>query len=143
MKVIEPKTSEELAMYYQLRWEVLRKPWGKPRGSELDEQEEQSIHAMLVDDNNEGIAVGRLQMNSPVEAQLRFMGVRADMQGKRLGDHIISYLEGRARAQGAKKLILQARQNAVSFYERNGYRIKEKSFLLWDEIQHYLMEKEL
>lgn len=142
MKVIEPRTPAELEQYYSLRWETLRKPWGKPRGSELDEHEEQSIHAMLVD-NGEAIAVGRLQFNSPAEAQLRFMGVRSDMQGKGLGAHIISYLEKKAAEKGAHRMILQAREKAVSFYERNGYRIKEKTFLLWDEIQHYLMEKEI
>lgn len=143
MKVIEPRTSEEFGQYYLLRWEVLRKPWGKPRGSELDDQEDQSIHAMLIDDDNRAVAVGRLQMNSDEEAQLRFMGVRDEAQGKGLGNHIISYLEKKAVEKGAKRMILQAREKAVSFYERNGYRIKEKSFLLWDEIQHYLMEKEL
>jgi predicted GNAT family N-acyltransferase len=143
MKVIEPRTAAELEQYYLLRWEVLRKPWSKPRGSELDEQEDSSIHAMLVDDDGSALAVGRLQLNSPEEAQLRFMGVKSDAQGKRLGDHIITYLEKKAVEKGAKRMVLQAREKAVSFYERNGYRVKEKTFLLWDEIQHYLMEKEL
>lgn len=143
MKVIEPRTPAELEQYYLLRWETLRRPWGKPRGSELDEQENTSIHAMLVDDDNQALAVGRLQFNSPEEGQVRFMGVRSDQQGKGLGNHIMSYLENKAAEKGAKRMVLQAREKAVSFYLRNGYRIKERTFLLWDEIQHYLMEKEL
>jgi hypothetical protein len=38
---------------------------------------------------------------------------------------------------------LQARENAVGFYKRCGYAVKEKSYLMWEVIQHYLMEKEL
>lgn len=36
---------------------------------------------------------------------------------------------------------LQSRENAVEFYKSCGYDIKEKSFKLWDVIQHYLMIK--
>jgi ribosomal protein S18 acetylase RimI-like enzyme len=143
MHVIEPRTSAEFEQYYLLRWEVLRRPWNKPRGSELDEQEDQCIHALLKADEGHALAVGRLQFNTPGEGQLRFMAVAPGQQGKGLGSMIIDYLENKAREKGAERMVLQARENAVSFYLRNGYRIKEKSFLLWGEIQHYLMEKQL
>lgn len=143
MKVTEPRTPEEFEKYYLLRWEVLRQPWGKPRGSELDEQEDQCIHAMLKDDDSHILAVGRLQFNTAEEGQLRYMAVAPAQQGKGLGALIINYLEEKAREKGAGRMVLQARENAVNFYLRNGYKVKERSFLLWDEIQHYLMEKEL
>ena len=143
MKITEPRTPEEFEQYYLLRWEVLRKPWDKPRGSELDEQEDQCIHAMLKAEDGKPLAVGRLQFNNDEEGQLRFMAVASDEQGKGLGAHIINYLEEKAKEKGARRMVLQARENAVSFYKRNGYSIKEKSFLLWGEIQHYLMEKTL
>ncbi len=31
-----PQTAEELDMYYQFRWEMLRKPLRQPQGSERD-----------------------------------------------------------------------------------------------------------
>lgn len=142
MQVTEPFTPEEFEKYYLLRWEVLRRPWNMLRGSELDEQEDQCIHAMLKSDDNI-LAVGRLQFNTPVEGQLRYMAVAPGQQGKGLGSLIIRYLEEKAKQKGAERMVLQARENAVSFYIRNGYSIKEKSFLLWGEIQHYLMEKKL
>ena len=142
MEVIQPQSPEEFENYYNLRWEVLRKPWGKPRGSEQDEDEHRSVHAMICM-NGEVVAVGRLHFNSPAEAQIRYMAVREDVRGKGVGEKILSYLESVAKQRAATLIILQARENAVKFYERNGYSIKEKSFLLWDEIQHYLMEKAL
>ncbi|PKV66898.1 GNAT family N-acetyltransferase [Pontibacter ramchanderi] len=143
MKVIEPATPEQYKQYYQLRYYTLRKPWDQPEGSERADDDEQAIHAMLVDDNNEAVGVCRLHLNTPEEGQLRFMGVRGDKQGQRLGDQLISYLEDRARQLGATFMTLQARENAVNFYRRNGYEVVEKTYLLFGSIQHYKMAKQL
>ena len=144
VKIIEPTTSEEFKKYYNLRYEVLRKPWGQPPGSERDEREEASIHRMIVDEETEeAVAVGRLQFNSSHEAQIRYMAVADKFQGKGYGSKIVKVLDNIAREKGSRTIILQSRENAVKFYEKNGYKIIEKSYLLFDEIQHWLMEKEL
>ena len=144
MKIIEPTTSEEFKKYYNLRYEVLRKPWGQPSGSERDEREETSIHRMIIDNKTgNALAVGRLQFNSTHEAQIRFMAVADDLQGKGLGSQIISALENIARGNGIQRIILSSRENALQFYKSNGYAIVEKTHLLFGEIQHWLMEKEL
>ena len=75
MKIIVPETKEQFEIYYQLRWEVLRKPWNKPKGSEKDELEEESFHALAISDNGKALGVIRLQLNSPEEGQFRYMGV--------------------------------------------------------------------
>ena len=112
MNIIEPKSPEDFIMYYNLRYEVLRKPWGQPLGSERDEREETSIHRMIVDEKTgEALAVGRLQFNSKDEAQIRYMAVENSYQGKGLGSQIISALENVARRNGNKWLILSARKN--------------------------------
>ncbi len=137
-----PISKEDFDKYYALRYEVLRKPWNQPIGSEKDEQEDSSVHA-FVKHNNEVIAVCRLQLNSPQTGQIRYMGVKTDQQGKGLGKIIISFLEEEAKTLGAKEIILHARENALEFYKSCGYSITEKSYLMWGEIQHYLMEKTL
>ena len=72
MEIIEPKTYDELKKYYDLRYEVLRKPWSQPKGSERDDKEETSFHRMIIDEQNgNAVAVGRLQLNSIEEAQIR------------------------------------------------------------------------
>jgi len=144
VKIIEPTASEEFKKYYNLRYEVLRKPWGQPPGSERDEREETSIHRMIIDNKTgNALAVGRLQFNSTHEAQIRFMAVADDLQGKGLGSQIISALENVARGKGIQRIILSARENALQFYKSNGYEIVKKTHLLFGEIQHWLMEKEL
>ena len=139
----EPRTIEELEAYYLLRYQILREPWNQPFGSEKDEQENISIHAMAYYNEKNILGVCRLQFNSNEEAQLRYMAVAKNNQGFGIGKKLIEYMEERTRIEGTKKIVLHARENALPFYEKCGYRIIEKSYLMWGEIQHYLMEKKL
>jgi N-acetylglutamate synthase-like GNAT family acetyltransferase len=141
--VREARSAQELEKIIALRYEVLREPWGQPYESSRDELEEQSINACIEDGNEKVIACGRLQKNSDEIAQVRYMAVSAHYRGKGLGAALLDYLEGRAADLRVQKIQLQARDNAVAFYESRGYKIIEKSFLLWGEIQHYLMEKRI
>jgi N-acetylglutamate synthase-like GNAT family acetyltransferase len=143
MKIIEPKSPDELEKYFRLRYEILRKPWNQPFASTKDEWEDQSIHVLMLDENENAIACGRLQLNSKDEGQIRSMAVREDMQGKGLGKKIIDYIENKAHMLKLKKITLDARINAVKFYERCGYKVIGESYLLFDVIQHYKMEKRL
>ncbi|MBL7882694.1 MAG: GNAT family N-acetyltransferase [Bacteroidia bacterium] len=143
MKIIEPQTQQEFEAYYLVRYQTLRKPWNQPIGSEKDEFESSSIHAMALNDKDKIIGVCRLQKNTDFEFQIRFMGVIDEAQGLGVGKKLIDYMEKKATSLGAQKMILQARENAVPFYLKCGYSIKQKSFVLWNIIQHYLMEKEL
>lgn len=140
--VTEPVTPADFETYYELRYNVLRKPWGQPKGSEVDETDKLSIHA-FIKVNNRAIAVARLHFIDDIVGQIRYMGVHPEYQGKGLGKMVIAYLEGKALENNRKTMILHARENAIKFYENCGYSIKEKSYLMWNEIQHWLMEKTL
>ena len=144
MKIIEPNSSAEFEQYYNLRYEVLRKPWLQPKGSEKDDGDKSSIHRMIIDESNgKAVAVGRLQFNTSEEAQIRYMAVSDNYQLKGYGNLIIKTLEDIALNKGIRNIILQARENALKFYWKNGYEIIEKSYLLFDEIQHWLMVKKI
>lgn len=138
-----PKTENEWRDYFFLRWSVLRKPWNQPEGTEKDDQEESTFHIIITNEKNKIVAGGRLQMNDAVTAQIRYMAVDPDEQGKGLGAVVIEQLELEARKKGATHLFLQARENAVPFYLACGYEITAKTFLLFDTIQHFRMDKEL
>ena len=144
MKIIEPDSSAEFEQYYNLRYEVLRKPWLQPKGSEKDDGDKSSIHRMIIDESNgKAVAVGRLQFNTSEEAQIRYMAVSDNYQLKGYGNIIVKTLEDIALNKGIRNIILQARENALKFYWKNGYEIIEKSYLLFDEIQHWLMVKKI
>ncbi len=135
-------TSMEIDGIIDLRYAVLRQPWDKPKVTVTDDLELISINA-YIEHNGEVIACGRLQDNGSGLGQIRYMAVHPDYQGKGLGKLIITQLEEEAKKINLVTIELQARENALDFYKNQGYSIKEKSFKLWDIIQHYLMEKEI
>lgn len=137
------QTKEELRRIIELRFKILRQPWNKPIDTATDGLEEGNYNAFIENDNGLVIACGRLQKNSDETGQIRYMAVAMDQQGKGLGNLILKALETKAKEIGLSTIELQARENALVFYERNDYHLKEKSFLLWDIIQHYLMYKKL
>jgi N-acetylglutamate synthase-like GNAT family acetyltransferase len=142
-KVKHSSTPEEFKKIFELRVEVLRKPWNQPAETATDSVEARSVNAYIENERGEAIACGRLQENEGKTGQIRFMAVSGNYQGKGLGRLIVNDLEVTGKNMGLQKIGLQARENAVEFYKSCGYTIKEKSFLLWGIIQHYLMEKRL
>jgi N-acetylglutamate synthase-like GNAT family acetyltransferase len=145
MIIKSPESPEEWTKYFDIRWQVLRAPWQQPRGSEKDEIEfhDTTFHAMAIYNNNEIIGVARLHLLENNEAQIRFMAIDKNFQGKGTGKILIDYLEKIAKINNVNKILLQARENALVFYEKQNYRIKEKTFIMYNQIQHYLMEKHL
>lgn len=142
-KIIIPSSEKELEDYFYLRWEVLRKPWNQPRGSEKDELEDSSHHILIKDNQGNAAGCGRIQFNDTRTSQVRFMAVRPDLHGKGLGKVIMHELEKFSMEANRFHVILQARENAVDFYKALGYELSEKTFLLYSSIQHYLMQKYL
>jgi|GEM_PF-56144 len=143
VRIVEPKSNTDFEKYFGLRWAVLRKPWSQPEGTEKDGQEETAVHRMALTDDGKIAGVARLQYNSADEAQIRFMAVADDFQGKGVGKKLISALEEVALKAGRKRVFLQARENAVPFYKIMGYSIVEKTFLIYGEIQHFSMQKSI
>lgn len=137
-----PETPPDWERYYDFRWRVLREPWNQPRGSERDALDSASFHAALWD-GDLPVAGGRLHFNSPAEAQVRYMAVDPNWQGKGLGARILSILEARATKNGAQRVVLNAREQAAPFYLRRGYRQIGSAGLLFGSIPHFRMEKTL
>jgi GNAT superfamily N-acetyltransferase len=135
-----PNSPEEWDSYFNLRYEVLRAPWNQARGSERNEGDATAEHFAFFE-NEQIIGVGRLDFTENLGSQIRFMAVNERYQGKGIGRQLMEHMEEIARKKGSKETILHAREIALPFYEKLGYRSIEKSHLLFDEIQHYLMNK--
>jgi predicted GNAT family N-acyltransferase len=140
-QIIVPSSEKDIAAYYKLRFEVLRKPWGQEEKTTRDEWENQSLHALMLDESGNAIATGRLQFNSDTEGQIRSMGVAEKYRGKGLGTLMLKFLEEKAAEKKFKSIVLDARDLAVKFYENNGYKIEGDSYILFDVIPHMRMTK--
>lgn len=142
MEIVEPYSPVEFKEYFNFRWELLRKPWGLPKGSEIDDFENISLH-VLAKEENQIIGVGRLTYFSTGEGQVRFMGVDEKYRNKNVGTQILEYLEIEAKKLGLKGVFLNSRENAVTFYESNGYVQEGKAFAGFADIKHFKMTKKI
>lgn len=142
MEIKSPQTDAEWKAYYALRFNILREPWNQPLGSEVLADEDQAIHAIAVEDN-EVLGVARMHESAEKQGQVRCVATATAAQGKGIGRAIMAYLEDQAKAKGWTEIVLEARENAVPFYQRIGYTIFAESYLLFGEIQHYRMKKAL
>ncbi|MCW8832018.1 MAG: bifunctional GNAT family N-acetyltransferase/hotdog fold thioesterase [Colwellia sp.] len=138
-----PQNAEEFAQYYQLRWQILRKPWQQVLGSEQDEHEPHSIHRMIIDETGHVLAVGRLEQSAEQQGQIRYMAVCETAQGQGLGQQIIAELERIASKLGITEIVLNAREKALGFYQQLDYQQHEISHVLFGEVTHYRMTKTL
>ena len=142
ISIRRPETDREWETYYDMRYRILREPLGKERGSERNEGDATGIHFALYD-NDELKAIARLDNAGENSAQVRFVAVESELQGKGFGRQIMEATEIAAKKSGSSKMILHARDYAVDFYLRLGYQMIEPSYKLFDVLQHYLMEKGL
>ncbi|MBI5229009.1 GNAT family N-acetyltransferase [Candidatus Micrarchaeota archaeon] len=140
VEIREPRTEKEFEEYYDLRWRILRAPWGQPRGSERDGLENESIH-LAAFAGKKIIGCGRIHFNSGEEAQIRYMAVDKRFQKKGVGRRILKELEKKAMKNGAKQIVLNARESAVGFYESRGYKIIGEAHKLFGVIPHFKMLK--
>lgn len=144
-KIIQPYAPEHWESYYDLRYALLRKPWNQELGSEKADDDSNALHGAIFDETGKALAVARINRISEYQAQIRFMAVHRSYQGKGLGKAVLKFVEnlGLKNYPGITQFCLQARENAVPFYLNNNYKIQEKTFVLFNEIQHYLMVKEI
>ena len=71
------------------------------------------------------------------------MAVDKLFEHKGLGRELVATMERQAKKTSHTKIILNARESAIGFYQKTGYELVEKSYLLFDLIQHYRMVKKL
>jgi predicted GNAT family N-acyltransferase len=138
-----PATDSELEVYYRLRWRILREPWNQPPGSEKDDREADALHLAAWNDSGTLIGVGRLHRLSANAGQIRYMAVDPSERGRGVGAAILRELEILAARSGFDEVMLNARKEAVPFYESNGYVIVQPSHSLFGVIPHFEMRKRI
>lgn len=142
IEIRKPQTDAEWKNYFDLRYRVLRAPLKQLLGSEQNEGDSTGVHFALYEDDYLK-AIARLDQADTEIAQVRFVAVEKNVRGKGYGKAIMLATEKAAKDRGDTKMILQARDSSVDFYLKLNYRLIKKSHLLFDVLQHYLMEKVL
>jgi len=138
----QPSKEEEFEAMYELRWRVLRKPWNQPKGSEKDDLENQSFPFIAISDEKI-IGTARLQKNSEIEGQIRYLAINEEYRNQKIGRDLILFIEWYASKKNCSYLKLNARKTAHGFFIKQGYEIVGEGPTLFNEIEHYVMKKEL
>lgn len=142
MEIRTPKTDLEWENYFDLRFRILRKPLQQALGSEKNEGDATGIHFALYE-NQVLKAIARLDLQDENMAQVRFVAVEDNSQGKGFGKKIMLEIENYCKQNQLVKIELQARENAVPFYLSLDYELIERTHLLFGKIQHFLMTKQI
>jgi predicted GNAT family N-acyltransferase len=103
----------------ELRYQVFFQMHHLPFEILFDAQEASSLHA-IISTEFQVIACGRLTPSSDFY-QISQMAVAPEWQRQGLGGKIMTALVERAIAERAEVLMLQARLNAISFYQKFGF----------------------
>lgn len=130
-------------MAIRLRDEVLRKPLGLEFTVEELSTEFDSHHLACYSLNNEEL-LGILVLK-PVDNQvikMRQVAIVPTLQSKGIGSLLVSFSEKFAKSKAYNKIELHARDTAVDFYKKLGYKIEGEEFLEVS-IPHYKMVKSL
>jgi len=133
--------TKEYKMMVQLRDDILRTPLGLSFTKEdLDHEKDDILIAAFDDDVILGCCL--LTQTTTDTVKLRQMAVKNNLQGKGIGQAILNFAETLARDKGFKKLTMHARDTAIGFYERCGYKIHGEQFIEVS-VPHHAMEKRL
>ena len=143
MLIRPPATEHEFEAYYRLRWKILREPWNQPPGSEKDNREAEALHLAAWSDSGTLMGVGRLHPVTARSGQIRYMAVDPSQRGHGIGTAILQELENLAARSGLEEVMLNAREEAVSFYQTNGYAVVRQSHCLFGVIPHFEMRKRI
>ncbi len=135
--------SEDYKQSLALRHEVLRKPWG--HSIEEDDLDHEANDLLLGAFAGERlIGFGTLVWRKGDTAQARYMAIDEAWRKHGIGSRILSALEETARSADKSKMILNAREKAIPFYEKHGYKVTGELIVPpFIPIPHALMEKEL
>mgnify|MGYP003489013360 FL=1 len=140
LKQIDHGTMEYQQMV-KLRYDILRQPLGLSFTTKKKKKKKEDILIGAFDEE-EMLACCMLTKSGHNSVRLRQMAVQNNLQGKGIGASMMNFAEILARDKGYKKLIMHARETAVGFYEKLGYKVVGDKFIEVT-IPHYVMEKSL
>jgi len=118
-----PLTHDDFKAYYALRYQVLREPWGHPKGTEKDDYEPISEHFMVVNEKGEVVGAVKLYEKSAGVGYISHLAVATEHQHKGIGHLLLKTAEQRALERNFKIIGTMARVTATIYFEKFGFRI--------------------
>ena len=149
LECVEPRSEALWKASIECRYRNLYLPFGLGREvaiSALDEPREREDVMHLVGLlGGEVVGTGRMDLQPAHErgpsAQIRYCAVDERVRGRDVGQALLREFERVAHARGIGRRWMDAREGAVKFYGRMGYRDVGEGPLKFGLIRHRVMEK--
>ncbi len=126
----------------RLRDDILRRPLGLVFEAEDIAQEYKDFHLACYDENSYLVGIMVLTPKEGKTIKMRQVAVKEELQRQGIGQKMVADCEGLCKEKGFNKIVLNARDTAIPFYEKLNYTKVGKPFIEV-KIQHYKMEKTL
>ncbi|MEN8839172.1 MAG: GNAT family N-acetyltransferase [Flavobacteriales bacterium] len=126
IKVI-PHYSKDYWKCVKLRDKILREPINLMFSEEELFLENDQTHVGVFE-NEKAIGCFSLVPVSKNEIKMRQVCVDSDLQQKGIGSKMMDYCEDWAKKNGYQEISCHARESAVNYYERHGYKTEGKLF---------------
>jgi GNAT superfamily N-acetyltransferase len=137
MRVVEV----EVARTHAVRNRVLRPGWDPDAVRYEGDDRDDARHFAVENDAGEVVAVATFLPAGPGEHHLRYMAVDDRVQGNGVGRLLLATATEQLRAAGATRLWCDARDTALGFYERLGWRVTGPGFIHGElHLPHHPME---
>lgn len=151
LECVAPRSDALWNASIECRYRNLYMPFGLGREiatSELDRPRDRADVVHLVGVlGGEVVGTGRMDLQPAHErgpsAQIRYCAVDERVRGRGVGQALLRRFEEEARGRGIGRMWMDAREGAVKFYERMGYRDVGEGPLKFGLIRHRVMERAL
>lgn len=98
------------------------------RGISPSDYNEEENHIQIAGFNNDYIIATCSLVPDEDNCRMRYVAIRSDIQGSGIGSKMLAFFEEQARNQGFKSIYCHARDTAISFYAKNGYKTEGEIF---------------
>ena len=105
----------------EVRQEVFVREQGIPKDIEIDDADQEAVHALVLNRLGMPLATGRLIRQSAGVSRMGRMAVIASMRGSSVGSRVLAALLDVAERQGDHSVVVHAQLSAARFYQRFGF----------------------
>ena len=89
---------------------------------------EEDTHIQIAGFNNGSLIATCSLVPEEENCRMRYVAIKADIQGSGVGSKMLKFFEEEARNTGFKSIYCHARDTAINFYNKNGYKAEGEMF---------------
>ncbi len=143
IQIIRATQTWQQAGAYYVRIQAMAKQHNIPLQREFDEHDTPETKYIVITDQDFPVATCRIYRLSETSAMIGRVVVLPEYRGKGLGRRVLEEAEIWLRDLGYSLAIVDSRDVAVKFYEKNGYLIKDHKVIHGDTFDCIRMEKRI